>query len=177
MCKNPNSLIYLVLVSIVYLVFGTVVQARMPEAVGFWRFEGDTTDSGIGGHDGILEGTATLVSDPERGLCLKLDGDGYVDIPSGVAELGAADFTIAAWIKTTEIGMCVLSKSNGDTFWNSMEKQLYIADSATSEGQNSDRTGHNRHLRMCRILRVTTLPPKMSFRGSYRSNRATLSGS
>ena len=35
MCRNPNSLIYLVLVSVVYLAFGTVVQAQLPEPVSF----------------------------------------------------------------------------------------------------------------------------------------------
>jgi len=104
--------------------------------VGFWRFEVDAADLASGGNNGVLKGTAELAVDEQRGKCLKLDGDGYVDIPSGVTELGAADFTIAAWIKTGEIGVPILSKSNGNTEWEVREKEFYVADSETSEADN-----------------------------------------
>ncbi|MDH4241755.1 MAG: LamG domain-containing protein, partial [Phycisphaerae bacterium] len=114
----------------------TASQAAVPKAVGFWRFEGNTADSGSGGNNGTLKGTAAIAADPQRGKCLKLDGDGYMDIPSGVTELGKESFTIAAWIKTTKNGIPILSKSNGNTEWEAMEKELYIADSDISEGDN-----------------------------------------
>jgi len=118
------------------LIWSSIGRAEVPKAVGFWRFEGNTADSGSGNNNGILKGTAAIADDPQRGKCLKLDGDGYVDIASGVTELGGADFTIAVWIKTTNNGVPILSKSNGNSEWEVMEKELYVADSEISEGDN-----------------------------------------
>ncbi|MGB2809194.1 MAG: hypothetical protein WBC22_15735, partial [Sedimentisphaerales bacterium] len=115
-------------------VWSTASRAEVPKPVGFWRFEGNTSDSGSGKNNGALKGTAAIAADPQRGKCLKLDGDGYVDIASGVTELGDASFTIAAWIKTTKNGASILSKSTGTTEWEGREKELYIADSETSDG-------------------------------------------
>jgi len=109
---------------------GLVAHWRLDEGSGNKVF-----DSSGGDHHGTVNGDPRWVAGYDGGA-LEFDGDDYVDIPSGVNELGAADFTIAVWIKTTEIGMAILSKSNGDSSWASMEKQLYIADSATSEGVN-----------------------------------------
>ncbi len=137
MCRKLNFPILFVLALVLCLAWSTVGRAEIPKPVGFWRFEGNTADSGRGGNNGVLKGSAKLAVDEQRGRCLQLDGDGYVDIPSGVTELGAADFTIAAWIKTGEIGVPILSKSNGNTEWEESEKELYVADSASSEGDNN----------------------------------------
>jgi hypothetical protein len=144
MCRRVNFPILFVLVSVLCLVWSTASQAAVPKPVGFWRFEGNTTDSGSGGNNGTLKdstgGSRTaptaLVTDPQRGKCLQLDGDGYLDIPSGVTELGDADFTIAVWIKTTNNGVPILSKSNGNGEWEEKEKEFYVADSEISEGDN-----------------------------------------
>jgi len=136
MCRKLNSPFLCLLVPVLCLSWSAVGRAELPKAVGLWRFEGNTTDSGTGGNNGALKGTAVLVTDPERGKCLELDGDGYVDISSAVIELGDADFTIAAWIKTTKTGVPILSKSNGNAEWEEMEKELYVADSAISQGEN-----------------------------------------
>ncbi len=137
MCRKLNFPILFVLALVLCLAWSTVGRAEIPKPVGFWRFEGNTTDSGRGGNNGVLKGSAKLAVDEQRGRCLQLDGDGYVDIPSGVTELGAADFTIAAWIKTGEIGVPILSKSNGNTEWEEREKELYVADSSSSERTRS----------------------------------------
>jgi hypothetical protein len=136
MCRRAKISILFVLVSVLCLVCSNIGRAEVPKPVGFWRFEGNTADSGSGGNNGVLKGTAAIVADPQRGKCLKLDGDGYVDIPSGVAELGDSSFTIAAWIKTTNNGGPILSKSNGNTEWEEREKELYVADSEISEGDS-----------------------------------------
>ena len=143
MCRRVNfptasrraGKILFVLVAVLCLALSTASQAKLPEPVGFWRFEGNTADSGSGGNNGALKGTAAIVADPQRGKCLKLDGDGYMDIPSGVTELGDADFTIAVWIKTANNGVSILSKSNGNTEWEEREKEFYVADSEISEGE------------------------------------------
>ena len=136
MCRRVNFPILIVSASVLCLVWSTASLAEVPKAVGFWRFEGNTSDSGSGGNNGTLKGTAAIVTDAQRGKCLKLDGDGYMDIPSGVTELGDASFTITAWIKTTSNGAPILSKSNGNTEWEEREKELYVADSEISEGNN-----------------------------------------
>ncbi|MHC4314889.1 MAG: LamG domain-containing protein [Planctomycetota bacterium] len=136
MCRRVNFPIIFALALLLCLVWSTTSRADVPKPVGFWRFEGNTTDSGSGGNNGTLKGTAAIVTDAQRGKCLKLDGDGYMDIPSGVTELGDASFTIIAWIKTTKIGVPILSKSNGNTEWEYREKELYVADSDTSDADN-----------------------------------------
>ena len=132
MYRNPNSLISLVLVSVVCLAFGTVVQAQLPEPVSFWRFEegsGDTTeDIGTGVNPGTLVGSVAFVKDPERGSVLEFGtGESYVETNAWITELGDADFSIAAWIKTTLDGATIVSKSSMDKSWSNMEKKLYIA--------------------------------------------------
>ncbi len=136
MCRRVNFPILFVLVSVLCLTLSSVGQAELPKAVGFWRFEGNTVDSGSGGNNGTLKGTAAIAADAQRGKCLKLDGDGYLDIPSGVTELGDADFTIAVWIKTANNGVPILSKSNGNGEWEEREKEFYVADSDISEADN-----------------------------------------
>ena len=136
MCKKRNFAVLFVLALVLSLTWTALARAEIPKAVGFWRFEGNTLDSGSGGNNGTLKGSAALLSDAERGKCLELDGEGYVVIPSGVAELGDADFTIAAWVKTSKIGVPILSKSNGNTEWEVREKEFYVADSETSEADN-----------------------------------------
>ncbi|MHC4890913.1 MAG: LamG domain-containing protein [Planctomycetota bacterium] len=135
MCRKLNFPILFVLVLVLCLAWSTVGRAELPKPVGFWRFEGNTVDSGRGGNNGVLKGSAKLAVNSQRGKCLQLDGDGYVDIPSDVTELGDADFTIAAWIKTTKMGVPILSKSNGNTEWEEREKEFHVADSEISEGE------------------------------------------
>jgi len=154
MCRRVNYPIIIVSALLLIYVCSSIGRAEVPKAVGFWRFEGNTTDSGRGGNNGTLKGTAAIVTDPERGKCLKLDGDGYMDISSGVAELGGADFTIAAWIKTTKNGIPILSKSNGNTEWEAMEKELYIANSDISEADNDGTVEYVGH--SCEWVRGTT---------------------
>jgi hypothetical protein len=134
MCKKLIFLISFVLV----LGIGSNALAAIPEPVGFWRFEGNYTDE-MGLANGTRQGTATIVSS-DRGPCLNLDGDGWVDIPSGVTELGNLDFSIAAWILVPdeivvgEPGGCILSKSDGGTGWTMDEKQFYINEEEAGEG-------------------------------------------
>ncbi|MHC4425838.1 MAG: LamG domain-containing protein, partial [Planctomycetota bacterium] len=134
MCRKPSLSILFVSAAILCLAWGTVARSQVPDPVSLWRFEGDTTDSGTGGNDGTLEGTAALVTDPERGLCLELDGNGWVSTDAWVAELAEADFTIAAWIQTSEVSLCILSKCDGDSSWEELEKQWYVNEEDTGEG-------------------------------------------
>jgi len=162
MCRRVNFPNLFVVVFVLCLAFSTACRAELPRPVGFWRFEGNTADSGSGGNNGTLKdstgGSRTaptaLVTDPQRGKCLKLDGDGYLDIPSGVTELGDADFTIAVWIKTANNGGSILSKSNGNGEWEEKEKELYVADSEISEGDKDGTVEYVGH--SCEWVRGST---------------------
>lgn len=114
-----------------------LVGSASADLVAHWEFnEGSGSvarDKSGNGHDGTINGTPRWVRG-KIGGALEFDGSNYVDIPSGVTDLSES-FTITAWIKTSRIGMCILSKSDGNTAWGSQEKQFYVADPAL-EGQS-----------------------------------------
>jgi hypothetical protein len=87
---------------------------------GHWEFEADASDSSGNGHHGILQGEASIVTDPERGNVLSLDGDGdYVEMPSYFGVLGANPRLMSAWIKTDSGGDIIHwgNYSAGDGAW------------------------------------------------------------
>ena len=101
--------------------------------VAYWSFDdidGNTVKDGVGKNHGEMIDVKVVKG--VIGDALEFDGTGHVDISTGVTELGAADFTITAWIKTASIGVAILSKGAGAEM-----KELYVANSATSEGPNS----------------------------------------
>ena len=85
-------------------------RAEDPNLVGWWKFDGDTSDSSGNGRHGTLVGDAQLEDVPRFDGVLSLDGDGdYVTIVGykGVlADAGGVQqpFTVTAWIKTTDSG-------------------------------------------------------------------------
>ena len=139
MCKKmifPIS--SFVSIAIICLTWSTVVEAEVRDPVSFWRFEegkGFTTaDIGFGNHPGTLVGSVAFVNDADRGSVLEFGmGDSYVDTNAWITELGPADFSITAWIKTREPGVAILGKSNGDKNWAFHEKQFYLSN-GTEQG-------------------------------------------
>ncbi len=120
------------------LTCSTVVEAQVRDPVSFWRFEegkGVTTaDIGFGGHRGTLVGNVGFVKDGDRGSVLEFGaGDSYVETNAWITELGTANFSITAWIKTREMGVAILGKSNGDRSWDFHEKQFYLS-AGTEQG-------------------------------------------
>jgi len=81
-----------------------------PNLVGWWMFDGDTSDASGNGRDGTLIGDAQLVDAGLLGGALLLDGSGdYVNIDGYKGILADADgvqqpFTVTAWVKTTNSG-------------------------------------------------------------------------
>jgi hypothetical protein len=126
MCKKKISRIsFLVWIVIICLTCSMVVEAQVRDPVSFWRFQegkGVTTaDIGFGGHRGTLVGNVAFAKDAERGSVLEFGmGDSYVETNAWIAELGTADFSIIAWIKTRDAGAAILGKGNGDRNWDSM---------------------------------------------------------
>ncbi|MCH7919680.1 MAG: LamG domain-containing protein, partial [Planctomycetes bacterium] len=131
MCRKRIDFVSLVLVLI-------TVGSASADLVAHWEFnEGSGSvahDTSGNGHDGTINGTPQWVPGKIRGA-LEFDGSNYVDIASGVTSLSDS-FTITAWIKTSRIGMCIVSKSDSNTSWASQEKQFYVADPAL-EGQSN----------------------------------------
>ncbi len=123
---------------------GGVFEATPP--VGHWPFdegEGTTTeDVSDGGHDGTLV-NAEWVDDSDRGAVLSFSGDAWVATGHGITELGDADFTYSAWIKTDQAGVAIVSKQSDDDEWEEAEKKFYISpgDEEGPEGEPLDEGG------------------------------------
>ena len=88
-----------------------------PHLVAWWKFDEAigkrTADSSKKGHDGVLEGGASLdtASAPGRiGTALKLDGkDAYLRVPGFKGVTGTGPRTLAVWIKTATAGGEIVS--------------------------------------------------------------------
>jgi tetratricopeptide (TPR) repeat protein len=77
------------------------------EVVSWWKLdesrEGIVVDFSGNGLDGKLVGDAKIISDPQRGNVLSLDGDGdYVDCGNSPAFNITGSITMAAWIKVNK---------------------------------------------------------------------------
>ena len=66
---------------------------------GRWDFEGDANDSSGNGRHGIIQGAASIVTDPERGNVLSPDV-GEVRIRGYKGVLGTNPRSVSAWINT-----------------------------------------------------------------------------
>ncbi len=77
-----------------------------------YTFDTNASDS-QGGHDGKLVGNASIVSDPDRGGVLQLDGDGdYVLL--GEFGLTGDGYSVGCWFKTSATGhRTILSAARG----------------------------------------------------------------
>jgi anthranilate/para-aminobenzoate synthase component I len=71
--------------------------------IAWWKFEDNVNDS-AGTNNGIIQGNPTYVNG-KIGRAIGLDGDDYVDLgnPDSL-NFGMDDWTISAWIKTTQTG-------------------------------------------------------------------------
>ncbi|PBQ34391.1 hypothetical protein CNR22_22300 [Sphingobacteriaceae bacterium] len=67
--------------------------------------------------------TATCVA----GAALSFDGlDDYVETGANLAQLGQADFTMEAWIKTTGVSEGIITYCDNDAGWEPGEMSLYL---------------------------------------------------
>ena len=85
--------------------------------VSWWKFENNTSDS-VGDNHGTMNGNPTYVTG-KVGQAISLDGDDYVDCgnPDSM-NFGTGDWTISAWIKTTQSGMELTGDRRGTVFAN-----------------------------------------------------------
>ena len=111
-------------------------QARN-KLVAWWKFENNTKDN-AGANPGIIGGSPTYVSG-KFGQAISLDGDDYVDCgkPS-LLDFGAGNWTISAWIKTTQSGTDDANEPNrGTVFANGGDEAGGIRYTlAVNEGQS-----------------------------------------
>lgn len=105
------------------------VDLKIPSPSAYWPFDEGTgttvRDASGQGHDGTLVGSAEWVPG-RKGQALHFSKNQYVLINQSEAlELGASDFTIAAWVRTTQ-GGTVLCKLKPDGKWMPNGKSFHI---------------------------------------------------
>ena len=87
--------------------------------IGWWKFNGDYTDSSGMGNDGDPCGAVSIVSDANRGDVLFINAsDESVTIPNESDYDITGDFTLAAWVKITSGGFfrSVVCKGDSDGY-------------------------------------------------------------
>jgi len=78
--------------------------ATTPQSpVSWWKFDNNASDSS-GGNSGTTRGNPTYVAG-NSGQAINLDGDDYVDLGNPTSlDFSTGDWTVSAWIKTTQSG-------------------------------------------------------------------------
>ncbi len=97
------------------VVAGDVWSFSTGALVGWWRLDGDVSDSSGNDNDGSIEGDATY--EPGRlGQAIKLDGDDWAVIPNSdlFSFTNDGDFTCSAWIKTDAEKGTIIAKAPPD---------------------------------------------------------------
>ncbi len=102
-----------------------VLELNFDEAPGQTLF----ADASSNESDATCSGTTC----PDSGLrgidnqALEFDGSNdYLSVAGSSVDLTRADFTIAAWIKTTSSNQGIVTKSDGDGSWEKYEKNFYL---------------------------------------------------
>lgn len=100
-----------------------------PDLLAYYTFDeadGTTlTDRSNQTHNGTLNDSLSWVT-LRPGY---FDGvDDYIDTGSQATELGTADFTLEAWVKTNAVdtAQAILSSNDGDSTWERGEKSFYL---------------------------------------------------
>ncbi|HCO95203.1 MAG TPA: hypothetical protein DIU00_14835, partial [Phycisphaerales bacterium] len=106
--------------------------------LAWWKLDNDANDS-AGTNDGTLHGNPEYV-DGKVGSAISFDGDDYVDCGNpDLLNFGTGDWTISAWIKTTQSGIEDMSK--GTVFANGADGAGGIRYTlAVNEGQTGSIT-------------------------------------
>ena len=80
------------------------VSATTPQSpVSWWKLDNNANDS-TGAHPGTVRGNPTY-SAGNSGQAINLDGDDYIDLGNPTSlDFSTGDWTISAWIKTTQSG-------------------------------------------------------------------------
>lgn len=98
------------------IILGLVAPAVAQDSslVGWWKMDGDGTDSSGNGHDGVLEGDAHFAAG-YLGQALALDGDGdYFAATDYKGLLSSSPTTVTTWVQTTGNGdMVYWGRSGG----------------------------------------------------------------
>lgn len=118
-----------------------LLQSEIAEGalVAHWKLDEGSgnaiKDSSGEGYDGIFANGEPKWVNGVSGSALEFDGDDHVKIDAWITETGAANFSIAAWVKTAATGVAFLTKNNDDRVLDFHEKLFYISDAGTSEGE------------------------------------------
>jgi len=87
-------------------------RATIPFLAAYWSFDGNTNDASGNGHNGTLQGGATLTATQNspfpgstQSLQLAQSGSSHVSVPDSANLTLGGPFTIAAWIRPTNPGL------------------------------------------------------------------------
>ena len=96
-----KKLIQLTFILVLVLTLADPMNAA--DLVGWWKFDGDALDSSGLSNDGTLAGDPDFV-DGWLGQAVYLDGDDYVMMNSVADDITSNNFSMSAWVKTTDNG-------------------------------------------------------------------------
>src|ERR1043166_7218483 len=116
---------FLLLIFCITLSLPTSVKAAAPTgAAGYWSFDdGTATDNSGSGFNGTLVGGPTVVAG-KSGQALNFNGSQYVNI-GNVLNPGTSDFSVFAWVKTTQGGGFNMIVSKRDSINSNSGYQLF----------------------------------------------------
>lgn len=87
-------------------------RATIPNLAAYWNFEGNANDASGNGHNGTLQGGATITAaqtspfpGSTQSLQLTQAGSSHVSVPDHANLTLGGPFTIAAWIRPTNAGL------------------------------------------------------------------------
>jgi tetratricopeptide (TPR) repeat protein len=116
--------------------------------VGWWKFDGTggrtVLDSSGSGMDGQLSGDAQIVSDPERGNVLSLNGDSdYMDCGNNPAFDITDSITVTAWVNIITVPQdwtTIVAKGNSawrlSTFYDQRKFHFAVTEPSTDTDKN-----------------------------------------
>jgi hypothetical protein len=126
----------------------TILPAKSANLVGYWRFDGDLSDSSGSGNNGTASGNAAITSDARNGTgAISLDGTGdYISAGTNNIPFGTSGRTLMAWTKYTGDGGVIigLNSASGQKFYFQMGNvggQWYIFTDGIDVGKNQTVTG------------------------------------
>ncbi|HUV67416.1 MAG TPA: LamG domain-containing protein, partial [Sedimentisphaerales bacterium] len=119
-----------------------------PDLAGWWKFDGNTLDSSGNGRDGVLVGDATLVDVSILDGGVSLDGTGdYVTIP-GYKGINAdrtdpnnlfnPAFSVAVWVKTTDITGALVTWGSSDGTGVGGQRQSFRIDAGRLRAEHGN---------------------------------------
>jgi hypothetical protein len=98
--------------------------------LAYWPLDTDAIDDSLNGWHGTLNGNASFTTDPTRGDCLALDGDGDFINVGFILDPADGPFSVCAWVKDgtdSDIIMCQTNGTGAGRIWLHTNTNGYLA--------------------------------------------------